>query len=183
MKSENIFCAMNDLDPRLIEKSAPSDQKRITGRVRVQCIQWASAAACLCLCIIACLGIWQGAELAPAEIYVYTVNEGPFSAYVGGKVISEDKIGSKVADVTLTAGWQNAAGSQWLSQEALRGEIYAIEGIAGEVAVALRFIDQGEAVTTTHYYVFMNPHADLSAVADYRIHPDSSGTAGELAAE
>ena len=35
----------------------------------------------------------------------------------------------------------------------------------------MKFVDQGEAVTTTHYYVIMNPNADLSAVEDYIIAP------------
>ncbi len=42
-------------------------------------------------------------------------------------------------------------------------------GIDNNVAVALKFVDKGEAVTTTYYYVIMNPNADLSAVEEYII--------------
>ena len=31
----------------------------------------------------------------------------------------------------------------------------------------MRFIDKGEAVTTTHYYVIINSDADLSSVEEY----------------
>ncbi len=154
--------------------------------------------SCFCLCAVIGVGAWQGGlfrkqpaqtaddavvpgtkdwygpgedtgEIAPAESYVYEINEGQFSAYVGGKVIAEDKVGEKVTDVTLTAGWKNAADAQWIFWEKLRGEVYSIEGIESNVAVALKFIDKGEAVTTTHYYVIMNPNADLSAVEEYII--------------
>ena len=62
--------------------------------------------------------------------------------------------------------------------------MYEITGIDGGIAVALKFIDQGEAVTTTHYYVIMNPTADLTAVEDYVIAPITPNNPGdEMAGE
>ena len=59
--------------------------------------------------------------------------------------------------------------------------MYEITGIDSGIAVALKFIDQGEAVTTTHYYVIMNPNADLTAVEDYIIAPiGSNNPNGEI---
>ncbi len=160
---------------------------------RIQMKKLTVMISCFCMCTIIGASLWlggafeakpapdstpdidldytykPGSEFAPAEHYDYVIDEGRFSAYVGGKVISEDKLGAKLADVTLTAGWKNADGTEWLSEEKLRGEVYTIDGIENDVAVALRFIDQGEAVTTTHYYVIMNPNADLSVVEDYVI--------------
>ena len=101
--------------------------------------------------------------------YFYGIDEGAFSTYVGGKVITEDKILEKISDVSVTAGWKNDAG-EWIdATEKLRGEVYTIEGVSENVAVALKFIDKGEAVTTTHYYVIMNPDEDLTLVEDYII--------------
>ena len=56
----------------------------------------------------------------------------------------------------------------------LRGEVYTINGVSNDVAVALKFLDKGEAVTTTHFYVLLNPAADLTPVEAYRIPPVSS---------
>ncbi len=103
------------------------------------------------------------------ESYVYQIKEGKFSIYIGGKVIAEDKIGDKISDVTLSAGWKKSIDDKWLTQETLRGEVFAIKGVTDDTAVALKFIDKGDAVTTTHYYVITNPKADLSAVEDYTI--------------
>ena len=102
--------------------------------------------------------------------YVYRVEEGVYSAYASGKVIEESHIGEKLEDVSVMGGWRNNSDGTWISQEQLRAEVYAIRDISREVAVALKFLDQGDALTTTHYYVIMNPAADLTAVADYVIH-------------
>lgn len=104
--------------------------------------------------------------------YFYKVDEGDFSTYIGGKVINKDKLGEKISDVTVTAGWETWVGeklTETVSTENLRAEVYSINGVSNDVAVALKFIDKGEAVTTTHYYVILNPDADLSAVKDYII--------------
>lgn len=104
--------------------------------------------------------------------YFYKVSEGEFSTYDGGRVISEDKVGEKIADVSVTAGWETWGGANLLEsviKETLRAEVYSIDGIPNDTAVALKFIDKGEAVTTTHYYVIMNPDADLTAVEEYVI--------------
>jgi hypothetical protein len=104
------------------------------------------------------------------ESYVYRVEEGVYSAYASGKVIEESRIGEKLEDVSVMGGWRNNSNGTWISQEQLRAEVYAIRDISRDVAVALKFLDQGDALTTTHYYVIMNPAADLTAVADYVIH-------------
>ncbi len=107
-------------------------------------------------------------ETALSEAYFYNVSDGVFSDYISGKVITEDKISSKLEDVTVTAGWKNNK-HEWLTNETLRAEVYRINGISEDVAVALKFIDKGDALTTTHYYVIMKPDADLSGVREYVI--------------
>ncbi len=107
-------------------------------------------------------------ETRYSESYVYAVESGKFSSYVGGKVIAEDKIGERIADVSVTAGWRNGEGEH-LTNETLRAQVYLIESVPADVAVALKFNDKGDALTTTHYYVIMNPEADLNSVEDYII--------------
>lgn len=101
--------------------------------------------------------------------YVYRITEGRFAAYIGGKVIAADRVGEKLGEVDLIGGWRSNSDGIWQSEESLRGELYTIAGVPNEVAVALRFLTPGEAVTTTHYYVIMDPTADLTAVSDYVI--------------
>ena len=123
-------------------------------------------------------------EAVLSEAYFYNVSEGVFSTYIlCGKVISEDKIGNKIDDVSVSAGWKNNA-NEWLTTETLRAEVYLINDISKDVAVALKFIDKGDALTTTHYYVIMNPDADLTSVKDYLIRPlEPNNTGDEVAGE
>lgn len=104
--------------------------------------------------------------------YFYKVDDDNFSSYIGGKVINKDKLGEKISYVTVTAGWETWVGeklTETVSTENLRAEVYSINGVSNDVAVALKFIDKGEAVTTTHYYVILNPDTDLSSVKEYII--------------
>ena len=125
-----------------------------------------------------------GHEAVLSEAYFYNVSEGVFSTYIlCGKVISEDKIGSKIDDVSVSAGWKNNA-NEWLTTETLRAEVYLINDISKDIAVALKFIDKGDALTTTHYYVIMNPDADLTPVKEYLIRPlEPNNTGDEVAGE
>lgn len=117
--------------------------------------------------------------LGLGESYVYEIEEGYFSSYMAGKVIEETRIGNKIEDVTVYAGWRNNTDGTMLSQENLRGEVYSIQEVSTDVAVALKFLDKGEALTTTHYYVILNPDADLSAVSEYVIVPFAPNHPGD----
>ena len=102
-----------------------------------------------------------GEEIQLEKYYDYQINDGMFAPYIGGKVIEEGNVGSKLENVVVTAGWKNKAG-EWLTVETLNAEVYAIACVESDVAVALKFIDQGEAVTTTHYYTLTHPNAEYN---------------------
>lgn len=103
------------------------------------------------------------------KYYDYGVDGGVFSVYTGGNVIMPDKIGNVIESVTVTAGWKNADG-EWLNTENLKAQIYSIEGVSSSTAAALKFIDKGEAVTTSHYYVITHPNAQYNGMLfpDYK---------------
>ena len=183
--------------PRIVNAVGQIDDDLVSGANRAKVakknvwLKWGSIAACFAVMLMAVVAIapmmFGGDDPVPPidneyqyeSGYFYQINEGAYSTYVGGKVIAEDKIGNKIADVNLTAGWKNDQG-EWKSEtEALRGEVYAINGVSNDIAVALKFIDKGEAVTTTHYYVIMNPAADLTPVQDYIIAPITPNNPGD----
>ena len=182
MKKENISDALNNIDFDMVEDAYESTKQKKKNQ-KTLWLKWGSIAACFAIMLMAAVVavpmMFGGDDPVPPiddeyqyeSGYFYHINEGAYSTYVGGKVIAEDKIGNKIADVNLTAGWKDDKG-EWKSEtEALRGEVYTINGVSNDVAVALKFIDKGEAVTTTHYYVIMNPAADLTPVQDYIIAP------------
>ena len=190
MKTPRIADALNQIDDDIVNGAARAKKVK-----KNTWLKWGSIAACFVVMLAAMLAIMpmlfeDDSPVVPPDNgpsneyqyesgYFYQINEGAYSTYVGGKVITEDKIGNKIADVNLTAGWKDDKG-EWKSEtEALRGEVYAINGVSNDVAVALKFIDKGEAVTTTHYYVIMNPAADLSPVKDYIITPITPNNPGD----
>ena len=177
MKNEELYEALCDIRVNHITEAGEYRKTRLPIRIR-----WEALAACFAFILIVGMAalpklfdsetitVPADSEYTYEKGYFYCVDEGVFSAYIGGKVIDDDQIGEKRSDVSVTAGWKNNA-DEWLTSEKLRGEIYSITGISENVAVALRFLDNGEAITTTHYYVILNPDADLTPVAEYIIHP------------
>ncbi|MBR6939895.1 MAG: hypothetical protein IKH65_03730 [Clostridia bacterium] len=111
------------------------------------------------------------AETAVSSEYKYHINSGKYKNYVAGKVIDKDKVGEKAGSVTVTAGWEGpgAVAEGNTAKETLSADVYYIKGVSDDVAVCLKFKDKGDALTTTHYYVVINPEADSSAVSDYVI--------------
>lgn len=183
MKTPRIANAVGLIDEDLVIGAANST-KTVN---KNNWLKWSSIAACFAILLAAAAitlpMMLKGNDPFPptdTEIgeavyekgYFYNVDDGIFSTYIGGKVIAEDKIGNILSNVSVTAGWKNNTG-EWIYTEKLQGEVYSINGISNDVAVALKFIDKGEAVTTTHYYVIMNPNADLTPVKDYIIIPIS----------
>ena len=182
MKTPRIAGAFSQVDDDIVSGAARAKKEK-----KNNWLKWGSIAACFVVMLAAMLTVMpmlfeDDSPVVPPDNgseneyqyesgYFYQINEGAYSTYVGGKVIAEDKIGNKIADVNLTAGWKDDKGEWKFETEALRGEVYAINGVSSDVAVALKFIDKGEAVTTTHYYVIMNPAADLTPVQDYIITP------------
>lgn len=187
--------------PRIVNAVGHIDDDLVSGANRAKVVKknpwlkWGSIAACFAVMLMAVVAIapmmFSGDDPVPPidneytyeKGYFYAVDEGAYSTYVGGKVIAEDKIGNKIADVSVTAGWKDDAGEWTSTTEKLRGEVYVINGVSNDVAVALKFLDKGEAVTTTHYYVIMNPTADLTPVKDYiitSITPNNPGDEGAV---
>ena len=118
------------------------------------------------------------AEFQLESYYDFEINSDIFTDYISGKVIDVEKVGTKFKSVTVTGGWKNATGL-WISTEALNAEVYEINGVEREIAVALRFIDQPEGATNTHYYVMINPNMDLSDVEEYVRDPIGPNNPGD----
>ena len=184
MKKEKLYEVLGDINEEYVNEAHMTAKKKS----RPVWLKWGAMAACLALVVMVATvslpmmsdngNTTPTIEYQDESRYFYDIDSGVFSTYVGGKVIAEDKIGSKIEDVSVTAGWKNAAG-EWTTNESLRGEVYLIDGVSSDIAVALRFLDKGEAVTTTHYYVILNPNADWSVVEEYVIAPIVPSNSGD----
>lgn len=190
MKSEMFQRAISNIDDELIEAADVKKGKMINRNV----FKWASVSAAACLVIVCAFAVapmlkgntpplseindpvipsdneggTEGEDVLES-IYRYAVDAGKFAAYEMGRGINSAKIGQKISDVTVTAGWYYFLDDKWDAKEHARAEIYTINGISEDTAVAIRFLDELEAEITDFYYVIINPAADKSPVQNYVI--------------
>lgn len=185
MKKEKLYELLSDIDEKYVTEAKAESHSKI---IR---IKWAAAAACFAIVLLTALALPRafddpyialppfvdtdtstqaiGTEAFWVEQYAYRIEHMSYSTYVPGKVISEDKIDEEISEVTVTAGWIIRNQEGLTEAKKLRAKLYKIQGIAKETAIAVKFIDKGDALTTTHYYVVMNPEADLTEIKDYII--------------
>ncbi|MBR2387397.1 MAG: hypothetical protein IKB02_01370 [Clostridia bacterium] len=184
MKKKEWNEGLNYLDPDLIEKHIEQKERlrQKNKKPKSVWLRFGAIAACFLLIASAVIAVPMmfdsndpppsfsdegsdqtdiGEAIQLEKYYDYQINDGMFAPYIGGKVIEEGNVGSKLENVVVTAGWKNEAG-EWLTVETLNAEVYAIACVESDVAVALKFIDQGEAVTTTHYYTLTHPNAEYN---------------------
>ena len=116
----------------------------------------------------------EGGTQATAGIqYSARVESGVFAKYLPMAVIEENAVGEKLADVSVKAYWHNMAirfedaETEAETVEHLRAEVYAIKGVSAEASVCVKYLDKGDALTTTHYYVFVNPEAKPQTLAAF----------------
>ena len=156
------------------ETEAPSSAGQITETERDQPTQNSEPSSVMSSAADA---VTEAQETAFEKSYRYSLNGSDYSSYIPGKVIAPDKVGEKIGDGAVTAGWKYADGTMPVTEQ-LRCEIYRIAEIDPATAICIRFLDKGEALTTDHYYVQINASADLSAVSDYII-PAAQASNGE----
>ncbi|MBP3729338.1 MAG: hypothetical protein J6H18_03630 [Lachnospiraceae bacterium] len=107
-------------------------------------------------------------EIAMAERYLVRLSGTPYEAYELTQTADPALQGEKLADVEALGAWylylSTPEGKKLQQREAesgktdwLRGGIYAIRGVDPALAVCVRFLDKGEALTTDHLYTFLNP--------------------------
>ena len=107
--------------------------------------------------------------------YTYFIVDSAYSAYRPGKVVNEEMVGDRLEAAVATGVYVFSDG-RTEEDETLRCEIFALTGVAPEVAVCVRFIDKGKGLTTDHYYLMYHPAADTSAIEAYLIpEPSYSG--------
>lgn len=89
-----------------------------------------------------------------------------YRSYIPSRVCTEDHLGDLLLETEANAYWENNSSGEFVresEEEILRTRIYACKGIDPERAVILQFLDKGEALTTDHYYVYLNPEAAFPA--------------------
>ena len=85
------------------------------------------------------------------------IDDPIYKNYISLRVIDPAHVGEKLGDTEIRSFWRNYLINEDTDLELLRAEIYAIKGISPETAVCIRYLDKGDALTTSHYYIYINP--------------------------
>lgn len=87
--------------------------------------------------------------------YMTTMLSPEFADYHAVRVCDEAFVGEKLAEILVEGGWKNSDYEYIEEAETLRAVAYSLKDVPTETAVCVKFIDLGEALTTTHYYVYV----------------------------
>ncbi len=84
-----------------------------------------------------------------------------YKTYISEAVVEEKYIKEQIATVTVKAFWTTEEfgyNSKPIegTEETVEANVYRIDGVDVSMAVALMFKEKADALTTTHYYVYMN---------------------------
>ncbi|MBR6322592.1 MAG: hypothetical protein IKR59_06960 [Lachnospiraceae bacterium] len=87
--------------------------------------------------------------------YMTTILTPEFADYHAVRVCDEAFVGEMLQEILVEGGWKNSDYEYIEEAETLRAVAYSLKDVPTETAVCVKFIDLGDALTTTHYYVYV----------------------------
>ena len=105
-------------------------------------------------------------EMSAWEQYFARIQDETYGNYTPMVAFQayEAPLGNKLTDVSVWGFWarsdkdffeaEDFTGNEKI--EYLRAEVYEIKDVSPDIAVLVRYLDKGDALTTTHYYTFVN---------------------------
>ena len=97
--------------------------------------------------------------------YRTRIEDSVYQSYQATQFCEAQYVGDLLGTVTVEAGWQNGAGEYLGQPEQLKAQVYSLKPVRPEIAVCLKFLDKGEALTTEHYYVYHAPDSGLDIMS------------------
>ena len=173
MKSDELLDAIGGIDPkhvRAAEVMKPYSRKGLLTAI--------AAAAVL---LLVGLAIWKGLFVPPEkppETYAdtsldlteATVAETVISSQYRTQILDDAyadyhsvricdsayvDLEHELAEILVEGGWKDGNGAAIDTPETLRALVYPLREIGQDQAICLFFLDKGDALTTTHYYVYL----------------------------
>jgi hypothetical protein len=119
-------------------------------------------------------------EMGWREQYIARIAEGAYKNYVPMRALAlyEAPMGEKLEENITVYGFWSTNDKDYFDAddytgkeniESLRAEVYALKGVSPDVAVLVKYLDKGDALTTEHYYVFVNKDVEngIETLADF----------------
>ena len=126
------------------------------------------------------LSIWKAYDMASGNNetqstehisrYTASFEDAQYQDYVSSRVCLDSFVGEKIQDVTMKACWVTGSQDDFVQEseeEVLKAEVYEYKDVDPKLAVVVRFLDKGEALTTDHNYVYVNSGTVFSSLEDF----------------
>lgn len=198
MKNEKIIEALGGVDPRYIAQAAEYLPASASVRARPSRRRIALVAACAALMLVTLIfalpmmqpstpeslesnelgGFWIEylfgggdkitSEGVLVEAWLRNISTKGYESYESRHTIAPEHVGEKLGDVEVYNRLYRYLDDTVSGEEYLDAEIFRIKGVDPAVSFCLRYTEQGEALTTTHYYVFCNKDASYRDLDDLR---------------
>lgn len=178
MNREKLSEALENINSIYIESAANYRKKR-NGASKI--MRWgALAASCTILLLTGVLML--NALLPTNDVYwsetlrenavlekrkLSVIQDPDYENYISMRVLDSAHIGEKLGNVEVKSFWRNYLLKEDTDFELLRAEIYTIKGISPDIAVCIRYLDEGDALTTTHYYTYVNTNYKPKNFGDF----------------
>lgn len=100
------------------------------------------------------------------EKVVSVIQDNKFHSYSSSRVIDPELVGDRIGEVWVRTCRRNYVTNTDNEVTHLRADMYKIKGIGDDVAIALKYKDSVEYLTTTHYYTFVNTSLSVSSLSE-----------------
>ena len=178
MNREKLSEALENINSIYIE-SAGNYRKKQTPKMHF--FKWSALAACFTVLMVASVLLVQNAIRADSAYWsepmkenaileqrkICIINDPTYADYISLRVIDPTYVGEKLSETEVKSFWRNFLLNEDTDFELLRAEIYTIKGISPDIAVCIRYLDEGDALTTTHYYTYVNTNYKPKNFGDF----------------
>ena len=178
MNREKLSEALENINSTYIE-AAGNYRKKQTSKMNF--FKWSSLAACFTALMITSVLFIQNVIRADDAYWsepmkehaileqrkICIINDPTYADYISLRVIDPTYVGEKLSETEVKSFWRNFLLNEDTDFELLRAEIYIIKDVSPDIAVCIRYLDEGDALTTTHYYTYVNTNYKPKNFGDF----------------
>ncbi len=96
------------------------------------------------------------AEGVLVKVAMEEITTPKYASYRAGHVLDEGYVGELLDQVEVKTYWRNMLTNDESDVTYVEAEVYSIEKVETDAAVCVRYLEEGVANTTIHYYVYTN---------------------------
>ena len=109
----------------------------------------------------------ETSELTVIEALISEVQTKEYSSYTQRRVIDEKYVGESIGKIEVKTFWRNFSTNTDTNINYLDAEVFLINGVDHNAAVCLRYLEESDGYTTTHYYTLINSAIGAETLGEF----------------